>query len=66
MRIIALVLLVLAIACETFAYWGMSTASGRRAFDEMAGMVPLAAAVAGALFVVVAAVVWWRAAPRTR
>ena len=30
------------IACELFAYWGLNTVRGRRAFDEMAGMIPLA------------------------
>lgn len=60
MRNIVLILFVLFLACEAFAYWGLKTASGRRAFDEMAGIIPLAVGVLGALFVVAAAFVLWR------
>jgi hypothetical protein len=60
MRNAALVLFALAIACEAFAYWGMSTVQGQHAFDEMAGIVPFAAAVLGALLVVGAAFALWR------
>lgn len=63
MRVASLVLAALALVCEAFAWWGLSTASGRRAFDEMAGMIPLAAGVAGAVFAVAALAVWWRARP---
>lgn len=52
------------IACELFAYWGLNTVRGRRAFDEMAGMIPLAAAPAGVGLLVLAAVLWWRATVR--
>jgi len=41
-----------------FAYWGIETARGRRAFDEMAGMIPFGAGVLGALLVVVGVVVF--------
>jgi hypothetical protein len=60
MRTGPVVLAALALACESFAYWGLSTASGRRAFDEMAGMIPVAAGVTGILLAVAASIVWWR------
>lgn len=61
MRVVPLVFIGLAMACEAFAYWGLTTPSGRRAFDEMAGMIPLAAGGAGVVFALVALVTWWRA-----
>jgi hypothetical protein len=60
MRSAAWALSTLAIACEAFAYWGLETVAGRQAFDEMAGMIPFAAAVLGALFCLVSAWAWWR------
>jgi len=54
-------LLVVAIACFAFAYWGLETPAGRRAYDEMAGMIPLAVGLAGAVFSVAAVATWlWR------
>ena len=61
MRVAQFAFAVLALACEAFAYWGLTTTSGRRAFDEMAGMIPFAAGCAGVLFAVFALVAWWRA-----
>lgn len=51
---------------EAFAYWGLYTVSGRRTFDEMAGMVPLAAAPAGVFFAVCAVVASWRSSVTRR
>lgn len=59
MRAASLALGVLALACEVFAYWGLRTEAGRSSFDEMAGILPLAAVPAGALLVLSALVVWW-------
>jgi hypothetical protein len=64
MRSVALVLLLLAVACEAFAWWGMNTASGRAAFDEMAGIIPLAAAPAGLVLAVTSIFTWWRSTRR--
>ena len=64
MRVAPLVFLGLALVCEGFSYWGLNTVSGRRSFDEMAGMIPLVACPIGALLGVVALVVWWRFRPR--
>ena len=60
MRTVSILLLALAIACEVFAYWGVSTASGRETFDEMAGIIPVAAGAAGFVLALAAAIVWWR------
>ena len=60
MRYSALILFVLAMTCEAFAYWGLSTAAGRHAFDEMAGMIPFAASLIGALLALGAVVSFWR------
>ncbi|MEJ7812765.1 MAG: hypothetical protein WKG32_20290 [Gemmatimonadaceae bacterium] len=49
----------LGVALLLFAYWGIETARGRRAFDEMAGMIPLAAGALGALLVVAGVVVYF-------
>lgn len=60
MRTLSLTLLALALACEAFAYWGLHTQAGRRSFDEMAGMVPLAVGAAGVPLALCALAVWWR------
>jgi len=60
MRNTAIILVALALACEAFAYWGLNTISGRHAFDEMAGMIPLAAAVLGLVLAAVSALVFKR------
>lgn len=61
MRYLPLFLLTAAFACLAFAYWGLETPGGRRAYDEMAGIVPMATGLAGAVFVVAAAALWlWR------
>jgi uncharacterized protein (DUF697 family) len=65
MNIAVIVLLILAVACEVFAYWGMNTVAGRRAFDEMAGIIPFAAGVFGGLLAACAVLAWWYAR-RTR
>jgi hypothetical protein len=61
MKIAAIVLLLLAVACEVFAYWGINTVAGRRAFDEMAGIIPFAAGVFGGLLAACAVLAWWYA-----
>jgi len=39
----------------------LKTPAGRRAFDEMAGIIPMAAGLAGVAFCVVALAIWlWR------
>ena len=58
-RAVTIVLAACAIACEAFAYWGTATEAGRRTFYEMAGMIPLGSALAGALFAAGAAIGWY-------
>jgi hypothetical protein len=60
MRRWATILAILAVASEAFAYWGLNTVAGRHMFDEMAGMIPLAAACLGLLLVGMALLLWWR------
>ncbi|MEZ5462620.1 hypothetical protein [Dokdonella sp.] len=57
-RGVALALLVLAVACVAFAWWGLSTVSGRKTFDEMAGIFPVLVGVAGLLCVACSGVIF--------
>lgn len=50
MNKLAAILFVLGVLSALFGYWGMSTESGRRHFDEMAGMIPFGACVLGGAF----------------
>ena len=61
MRYLPPALIAVAVACFAFAYWGLETPEGRRAYDEMAGMIPFGAGLIGVLLVLVAAAIWaWR------
>jgi TRAP-type C4-dicarboxylate transport system permease small subunit len=54
------VVLVLALAGSAmlaFGSWGLFTEQGRRHYDEMAGIIPVAAVAAGALLSVAAALI---------
>jgi lipopolysaccharide export LptBFGC system permease protein LptF len=62
MRKVALILFLVALACEGFGYWGLNTVEGQHAYDEMAGIVPFAAQVIGAFLLVGAVFLWWRSA----
>lgn len=59
MHIVPILLLAAAIACWGFFYWGLYTLEGRHAFDEMAGIIPFAAAPIGVILALLAAMVWW-------
>jgi len=50
-------LLVIGTAGLLFALWGIKSTTGRRMFDEMAGMIPFYIGVLGAVLVAVA-LVW--------
>jgi hypothetical protein len=61
MRFLPPVLLSVGAACLAFAYWGLKTPAGRRAYDEMAGIIPMAAGLLGVMLCVVALALWlWR------
>lgn len=56
----AILLAVATMACEVFAYWSLNTIAGRHAFDEMAGIIPMAAGALGLPLALGSAYVWWR------
>lgn len=59
MRASIIILFALAVGCEVFAVWGVYTRAGRAAFDEMAGMLPMAAFPLGAVLALAAAGIWY-------
>jgi hypothetical protein len=54
LRTAAAVLAVAGAGLVGFGWWGVNTAAGQRRYDEMAGMIPFFAEVAGAILLVVA------------
>ncbi|WP_426956271.1 hypothetical protein [Muricoccus radiodurans] len=62
----AVALLVLSALAAGFAYWGLETAAGRQHFDEMAGIIPFAAALASVLLALLAALAAWLGRRRGR
>ncbi|CAN5315348.1 hypothetical protein BH10PSE13_BH10PSE13_14640 [soil metagenome] len=51
----------LALALAVFAAWGLHSETGRHAFDEMAGMIPFAAALLSSLLFALLLLDWaWR------
>ena len=63
MKTFALVLAWLSLAGMILGWWGLETASGRRYFDEMAGIIPLVTGVASFILLLVAAVLYYFARP---
>jgi len=59
MKPIAIGVTVLSLAGMVFAWWGLETVSGRRHFDEMAGMIPFFAGIGSLILLVVAAVLYY-------
>ena len=57
MRYAPYLLCLIGFVAVAFGYWGVSTVSGRRIFDEMAGMIPLGVGLIGAL-AVISGLVW--------
>ena len=61
MRPLPIVLLIASLACIAFAYWGLETTGGRRAFDEMAGIIPVGVGALGVVLFAIAGIIWvWR------
>ena len=58
MKVAALIIALVAVALGGFAVWGMFTRAGRQRFDEMDGMYPFFAGIAGAALLLVAGVLW--------
>lgn len=59
MRLLPIPLLVLALVLGVFAYWGVYTRAGAARFDEMDGIIPVAAGAAAVLLLLGAALAWW-------
>ncbi|WP_420409432.1 hypothetical protein [Hoeflea sp.] len=59
MKLLAIVLAVAAVAGMLFGWWGLETVSGRRRFDEMAGMIPLFVGYGSVVLLLVAALFYW-------
>ena len=59
MRVIALLLMCISMALAAFGLWGMFTEAGNRAFDEMAGMIPVFALEASLPVLVIALCLWY-------
>ena len=52
MKTVGIVMIGCALLLGAFAWWGIYTDSGRRRFDEMAGMIPFFAGIlAGIVFI---------------
>ncbi|KGF70104.1 hypothetical protein LL06_07150 [Hoeflea sp. BAL378] len=56
MKLLAIGLALTGLAGLAFGWWGLETVAGRRRFDEMAGIIPLLAAI-GSLILLVAATI---------
>lgn len=61
MRSASLLVVALGLLCGGFSYWGLNSAAGRAQFDEMAGILPLAAMPASFFFLLLAILFWWLA-----
>lgn len=63
MKLFAVMLALVAVAGMAFGWWGLETVSGRRHFDEMAGMIPLFAGVGSIILLLLAAILYYFAGP---
>lgn len=54
MKKFAIVLALASLSGMVFGWWGLETIAGRRAFDEMAGIIPLVTGVASLILLVIA------------
>ena len=61
MKMVAIVLALVAVAGMAFGWWGLETVSGRRHFDEMAGMIPFFAGVGSVILLLLAAILYYYA-----
>ena len=66
MKIATVALAVAGAALGGFGWWGIYTAAGMRRYDEMDGLIPFFAGVAGLFLLAVAAVVALFAMGRSR
>lgn len=59
MKLFAIMLALVGVAGIVFGWWGLETVSGRRHFDEMAGMIPLFAGVGSIILLLLAALLYY-------
>ncbi|WP_339765601.1 hypothetical protein [uncultured Hoeflea sp.] len=59
MKLFAIFLALISLAGLIFGWWGLETISGRRHFDEMAGMIPLFTGIISLVLLMVATVVYY-------
>ncbi|MEM5472788.1 hypothetical protein WNZ14_13730 [Hoeflea sp. AS60] len=59
MKLFAILLALVSLAGLIFGWWGLETVSGRRQFDEMAGIIPLVTGIVSLILLVVAAVLYY-------
>jgi ammonia channel protein AmtB len=52
----AILFFIIGLLLLSFAWWGTNTAAGRAQFDEMAGMIPFGASLAGYASLLIAAI----------
>jgi len=58
MPLTLIVITILGLAFYAFGHWGRFSQSGQRAYDEMAGMIPLFSHYLGILLLCISAL-WW-------
>ena len=66
LRRTAMLLAGIGIILLAFGFWGTQSASGRHAFDEMDGIIPVAVGTAGAFLLLTAAFLDYRADKRDK
>tara|TARA_R110000850_G_scaffold38729_1_gene100715 strand:- start:456 stop:671 length:216 start_codon:yes stop_codon:yes gene_type:complete len=59
MKTFALVLAWVSLAGMIFGWWGVETVAGRRAFDEMAGIIPFVTGVASFILLLISAALYY-------
>jgi len=59
MKTLALVLAWGGLAGVIFGWWGLETVAGRRAFDEMAGIIPLVTGIASFILLLISAALYY-------
>ncbi|MGF0538015.1 hypothetical protein ACQQ2Q_08480 [Agrobacterium sp. ES01] len=64
MRPVSVIFAVLGLFGLLFCWWGLETSTGRRQFDEMAGMIPLFAGAIAVPLLLLAALLFYLSARR--
>jgi hypothetical protein len=59
LRTVAAIFGAAAIPLAIFCYWGLFTAGGMHAYDEMDGYIPFFAGVLATILAVMAVLGWW-------